>query len=260
MIKGRKPTLATNTVSSHVNKRLRSAMGGAFVFLNDLQNMKVEEQIIKRLDELIQQGKHLRQGNSSGGQLDRQHGEECQGWLAPTQNLIHSICPNPANAYRVQAEKLIEEAFKRGLLIPSSIGDLTELLFHLRDDLTKGLLGTLVDRIRAEDFDNFIDQAQYYVEKGSKNEAGAIAGVVFEDTIRQVCEKNGIVQKDQKLENLINDLARRKIITALQSKRAKVASHVRTKATHAQWEEFDLAGVNDTISITREIIASKLDG
>lgn len=45
-----------------------------------------------------------------------------------------------------------------------------------------GLLASVTDRARAEVFDNFLDHAQAHFGDGHKNEAGVIAGVVFEDT------------------------------------------------------------------------------
>jgi hypothetical protein len=87
-----------------------------------------------------------------------------------------------------------------------------------------------------------------------------IAGVVFEDTIRRICRDKGIDDKDQKLEYLINALTKQGVITGLQSKQAKVGSHVRTKATHARWDEFDLQSVTQTIQITKRFLQEHLDG
>ena len=63
-----------------------------------------------------------------------------------------------------------------------------------------------------------------------------IAGVVFEDAIRRIY-RNKIADDDKgkELEELINALARKGVITGQQSKQAKVAAHVRSKATHALW-------------------------
>jgi hypothetical protein len=114
--------------------------------------------------------------------------------------------------------------------------------------------------VRAETFDDFLDHSQDYLNRKKKNEAGVIAGVVFEDTIRRICDKNQITQKGESLENLINTLVKNNIISQLKAKRAKVSSHVRTKATHAQWDEFELDDVAATIIFTRDLIENKLDG
>ncbi len=91
-------------------------------------------------------------------------------------------------------------------------------------------------------------------------EAGVIAGVVFEDTIRRIYRDKITDDKDQSLEDLINGLAKRDVITGQQSKQSKVAAHVRTKATHAQWDEFDLTGVEGTIQITKLLLREHLGG
>jgi len=59
---------------------------------------------------------------------------------------------------------------------------------------------------------------------------------------------------------LINALARKTVITGQQSKQAKVAAHVRTKATHAQWDEYELDGVAQTIQLTRTFLGENLGG
>ena len=84
-----------------------------------------------------------------------------------------------------------------------------------------------------------------------------ISGVVFEDTIRRIAQNNEIAVGH--LETTINDLVKKGVITATKAKRAKSAAHVRTKATHANWDEFDLEDVNETINFTRELITAHLD-
>ncbi len=41
-------------------------------------------------------------------------------------------------------------------------------------------------QIRGETFDNFLDHAVAYRDCGGKDQAGVIAGVVFEDTMRKI--------------------------------------------------------------------------
>ena len=92
-------------------------------------------------------------------------------------------------------------------------------------------------------------------------QAGVIAGVVFEDTIRRIY-RNKIADDDKgkNLEDLISALAREGVITGQQSKQAKVAAHVRSKATHALWDEFNIDGVQATIQLTRRFLADHLGG
>ena len=162
----------------------------------------------------------------------------------------------PNNAYRESIEKIGQHPSP----FPQSVGSIAVILQALIKDIDAGLLGDFGNKIRAETFDNFLDHAEWYRQQGQKMEAGVIAGVVFEDTVRRIYRDKVGEDKDQKLENLINTLTHQSVITGQQSKQAKVASHVRTKATHAQWDEFDLAGVEDTIKITKQLLREHLGG
>jgi hypothetical protein len=58
----------------------------------------------------------------------------------------------------------------------------------------------LGNRVRAETFDKFLDHGQAYLNDDRKMEAGVIAGVVFEDTIRRIYRDKIANDKDKKLE------------------------------------------------------------
>lgn len=47
-------------------------------------------------------------------------------------------------------------------------------------------------------------------------------------------------------------------LSGVKAKRARAAADVRTKATHAQWDEFELDDVRSTIEFTRDLIETKL--
>jgi hypothetical protein len=137
-------------------------------------------------------------------------------------------------------------------------GALQAAIDHRRERIAE-IYGKKSDRERAESFGDFLDLAEAYYKNSRKSESGTIAGVVFENTIRRICDKYKIVEKQRKLDDLISALARASVITQTKAKRARVAAHVRTQATHAQWDEFDLADVRVTIDFSRELMLEKLD-
>ncbi len=143
-----------------------------------------------------------------------------------------------------------------GYVIHAAVGELAAVLQSLLTDADAGLLASVADRARAETFDDFLDHAEAYAKDNRKSESGVIAGVVFEDTLRRICTKLGIAEKGVKLDALISELAARGELSAVKAKRARAAADVRTKATHAQWSEFEVSDVQATISFTRELIAS----
>ena len=139
------------------------------------------------------------------------------------------------------------------------MAELASVLRNMVVDANAGLLASVANQARAETFDDFLDHADAYLKEKRKNEAGVIAGVVFEDTMRQVCRNDGITEKGLKLDGLISELSTRGELSGVKAKRARAAAHVRTKASHAQWDEFELDDVRATIEFTRELISAKLD-
>lgn len=220
--------------------------------------MPVGDNIKEKIVDLIERSKNLKIGNPEYNQVySEDQKQECSGWIASALNIVQLVCPNPENAYRKRAEKI--ENKKSGYAIHLDVGEFASLLNELNKDIDNGLLASIADRARVETFDNFLDHAKQYLKMSFKNEAGVISGVVFEDSLRRICRKYGKEDKDEKLDNLITYLAQKEIITQAKAKRARVAAHVRTKATHAQWDEFDLNDVNETISFTEELLLTHLD-
>lgn len=220
--------------------------------------MPVEDAVRNQITSLIERSRQLKVGDREYDQaLSAEQIQECSGWMASALHVVHLVCPNPENAYRKRAEKIAGK--DSGWTINSDVGEFGFLLSALYKDIEQGLLASVADRARAETFDNFLDHAKEYLKENLKNEAGVIAGVVFEDSLRRVCRKNGIKDKGEKLDSLISELAKKDIISQAKSKRARAAAHVRTKATHAQWDEFDLNDVKGTIDFTEELILAHLD-
>ena len=218
--------------------------------------MSIEDLVIQRTEELLSESDRLRRGNQYGQATSEQQGEACRGWIAAAANIVEIIVPSATAAYRRDAERIRNTNW--GYKSPAGVGELAELLKNLLKDAKLGLVSSVADHARAEVFDDFLDHAKSYLKAKRRSEAGVIAGVVFEDSLRRVCRKHEIVEKDRKLDDLITDLTKAEVLTATKAKRARVAAHVRTKATHAQWEEFDDSDVSTSIEFTDELISVHL--
>ena len=88
--------------------------------------------------------------------------------------------------------------------------------------------------VRAEVFDDLLEHARYALGGGRRNEAAAVASVVFEDTVRRIADKYNIAQKGVKLDIVISSLTTAKVFSAIKAKRARAAADLRNQATHAQ--------------------------
>lgn len=218
--------------------------------------MSIEDSVQARIRQLISESPALAVGNQNGQCVDPTQMAACSAWLTAAHNVVHLVILNPDAPYRKKADRIAEG--RHGYLLHNAVAELAAVLTALLVDAEAGLLASVADQARAETFDDFLDHANYYLNGSRKNEAGTIAGVVFEDSLRRICRKLGIAEKDQKLDALISELAIRNELTAVKAKRARACADVRTKATHAQWDEFANEDVRATIEFTRELIESKL--
>jgi hypothetical protein len=220
--------------------------------------MTIEDRVLQRVTALLTEAEHLRCGNENGQVRSEKHRQQCAGWITSATNIVHLICLQPSSPYRARTEKIA--ARSGGFCAHNQVGEIASVLAALLTDAQQGLITSIADHARAEIFDDFLDHAIAYAKQKKKNESGVIAGVVFEDSIRRICRKHEIDDKDVSLDNLISELSKREVLSATKAKRARAAAHVRTKATHAQWDEFDIKDVDSCIEFSREIIANELDG
>lgn len=216
----------------------------------------LKDRIRSRIETLILEASQAT-GYATDNGVDEEDRQICSAWLTSAEHVVQILIESPSVPYRRKIDAII--GMEHGYLIHYAVLEVSALLKGLLRDMDAGLLGSITDQARAETFEDFLEHAEFYVAGGRKNEAGVIAGVVFEDSLRRVCRKLEVVEKDVKLDQLISQLTSNGTFTAVKAKRARVAAHVRTKASHAQWDEFEMADVQATLTFTHEFIASNLD-
>lgn len=214
---------------------------------------------IEQIDNLIKKTTALH-GTYNGKHASPEVKAKCKACLASANNLVSMIfAERISNPYSDQLRSVEALFVIQDYISYEHIQICTEVLINLKNDIENGLVETLEDKVTAENFDDFLDHAEAYYNDKKIAQAGVIAGVVFEDTIRKICKKFEIEISGQKLENLINSLKRENYIEKTKSFRCKVGAAVRGTAAHANWEELDEGSVRDTILLTRELLGEFLE-
>lgn len=212
--------------------------------------MGIDNALRTRVQQLIERGVQIASMRPQHADtVGRQIFNECFGWAASALTAIESVFPSPMHPYRNLANQAMLDSQSVG-----RVGKLTSILQTMLVDLDAGVLATVADAARVEVFDDFIDHAEHYLAGGRVAQAGVIAGVVFEDTVRKLCAKRGVGIGEAKLDALISSLEKAGFFTPVKAKRARAAADVRTRATHANWDKFEASDVEATIKVTRELI------
>lgn len=179
---------------------------------------------------------------------------KAQGWCVSAASVIHAVVADPKHPYRTEARMQVASV---DMDLDGAVSVLLGMLQHVQQDFEAGLLN-LEARVSAQTFDDLLDHADAYLGQKRHEPAGVLAGVVFEDTVRKLCDKHGILQDGIPLENLLSELVKKSVMTPFERKEASTAAALRTSATHARWAEYGLVQVGPVIDFTRRLIREKL--
>jgi hypothetical protein len=211
--------------------------------------MSGSEAVKQRIEQLLAE---VREVSGSDGYRQK-------AWLTAAYHAVQLVCPSTNEPYHTDARRIVDSAVLP--LPPYLVPQMTALLTRLLEEIEGGLLTAVENHAIAVTFDNFLDHGAEYLRQGRKDEAAVIAGIVFEDTIRRICQILEITEKGVALDVLISELAKRDppVLTSLKAKRARAAAGLRTSAAHARWEEIQHSDVGPVIEFARELMAAHLE-
>jgi hypothetical protein len=221
--------------------------------------MTTRSAIVERINALIKEGEAIEDLMVVDDVKMLRHQATCLGFISQMVNVVELACPqfsayrHDASAIRLRSQPVFSgDAAEQGVLQG------TELLRRVSADLNAGLLAPPELRGTIKAFDDFLDHAEDYLKHGRVEPAGVIAGVSFEDAVRQLGRIRGY--DHPKLDEVIAELGRREIFNTADAHLMRSGAAVRTAATHGRWGEFDKDNVRDTITIARRIISEHLQG
>lgn len=212
---------------------------------------------LDQIDRLISETSEITSGDADDESSPAQ-AAKCRALLASTENIINAIFSGVSNPYNTHIVSQNEIITKRFYYAYQCALVCTEILKALKIDIESGLVGELENKITAKNFDDFLGHAESYIGEDKKMEAGVIASVVFEDTIKKVATKVGILDVSV-IENCISALKVGDHISKAKAASCRAAASVRNSATHADWKDFDISDVKSTIVITRELMEEFLE-
>jgi hypothetical protein len=223
------------------------------------ETLPTEAQVMERLHDLLQTGRRLlgqRPDHPEHGPeywVDSELIPETQAWLSSAANLV-TLLATPGSYYREELARISRhDDLKVGaswVVVQKMLG----LVISLQDEVSHGLVSKLEYMVLAAAFDDFLDHAAAFHKGNNAREAGVLAAVVLEDTIKRIATKNGVTAEGLSLEQLVDELVKVGVFTPVKAKRVKAYAGVRNPALHAEWDKFDIRDAGELIAGTRELI------
>ena len=171
-------------------------------------------------------------------------------------NLIRRVCGDTSEHYREL--KRLSEA-KESASVPYFFIHCYGVAEAAYKDLSRGLLFDMKALIEAEVLGDFLEQAESLFSAGYQVPAASLCGAVLEDTLRALCERNGItIPTKTKIDALNSDLLRAGIYGKLTQKRITALADIRNNADHGHFDKFKHDDVEDMLKWVRNFAADHL--
>jgi hypothetical protein len=211
--------------------------------------MYINEDVVKRFDELIEKGrKVLSTATQMGivsnlfvrdGHVDSEIGNQ---WMVSSKNhLLQTIGEKSIHFTEFSA------LFKDGVTytpVKKGIGILTAA----KEDYQSGYLVGIRKLVSAEIIGSLLDQAQELLDAGYIGPAAVLAGSILEDHIKKICIEKQIALSDKpKLDYMNAQLAKIEYYNKLTQKQITSWAEIRNSAAHGNWEKFKEVDIRDMI-------------
>jgi hypothetical protein len=186
-------------------------------------------------------------------------------WVTRLGQLIRRLYGKESQQFHMYSECLKAKGFWN---IHSNwnahISQMNGIITSIKHDFDNGLLNNLRALIQADIFADFLEMGEYLLSEGYKDAAAVIIGAVLEDSLRKICEKNGIktnnkVGKPLTIDPLNIALAKADIYNKLTQKQITTFAHIRNKAAHGEFQEYDKAQVDMMLLFVRNFAAEYLN-
>jgi len=144
------------------------------------------------------------------------------------------------------------------------ISQMFGLVKTIQHDLETGLLENFKSLIQADVFADFLEMGEYLLQEGYKDAAAVIIGSVLEDGLRKLAESKGVKTvsdsgKPLTIDPLNAELAKSDIYSKLKQKEITSWAHIRNKAAHGEFSEYDKDDVRKMLLFVQEFTSKHLN-
>ena len=212
--------------------------------------MEINQTVKREIDSLIDIGnKIIQKASQARSTLEGNDLAEVSSWVTRIGQLVRKL-------YGENSQHFAN--FDRAISIDSfysihsnwyrQIAEVQGIALTIKHDIENDLIGSIKGLLQAEIFANFLEIGEHLLSEGYKDAAAVTIGTVLEDGLRELCKRNNIsITKPNgaplTIEPLNTELAKSDIYSKLVQKQITSWPHIRNKAAHGQYSEYDKSQV-----------------
>lgn len=242
---------------------------------------KLKAQLLKRFDELQQEGKEIlatfrvepggtRENNVTlrvehlPDKLIWDHPRH-NGWIASARSLVDRVCP-AGHIHRDYIRSFADPMTDAKTGLENSIA----ILRAIKRDFEDGMLDNLAERIESSIASDYMGQAERLVSEGQSGlydhvPAAVLCGAVLENSLRVLCGRQTppVPVANPKGEpltmmRLIEDLKKAGAFKETMASQLRAWTHVRNHAAHGEFDKFTRNEVDGMLAGVRAFLAIHL--
>jgi hypothetical protein len=210
----------------------------------------IDNAIKKEINSIIDLGtKIVQQASVAGGTVEGENLAMISSWVTRLGQLIRKLYGESSQHFDNYNRAISTDSFY--IIHCNHYGHISQvqgIALTVKHDIENDLLGSIKQLLQADIFADFLEMGEHLLEEGYKDAAAVTIGAVLEDGLRKLCNENGIETtkpngSPMTIEPLNVELARQSVYSKLVQKQVTSWAHIRNKAAHGEYEEYDKAQV-----------------
>ncbi|WP_047691297.1 hypothetical protein [Vibrio sp. ZOR0018] len=206
--------------------------------------VKNEVDSIVRLGEVV-----VKKASTARSSLEGSDLAEVTSWVTRVGQLILKLYGENSQHYKNYTKAIGIDNF---YVIHSNwyghVSQVHGVALTVKHDIENDLIANIKGLLQAEIFANFLEIGEHLLNEGYKDAAAVTIGAVLEDGLRELSKKNGIAVvkpngAPKTIEPLNTELAQNEVYSKLVQKQVTSFAHIRNKAAHGQYDEYDVSQV-----------------
>ena len=211
----------------------------------------LKEKYIERVHELIRMGEDITSGCDNT--INKHTHAAYYEWATGCKIVFKNITGSSSEFY----QDFVNISQNKSLLFSLAAG--IGMLNALKTEIELGFLANVQTLALAEVFSDSLEMAAYLLERKYKDPATFLIGVVLENELRKLAEKNNIsIKKRDDISSVNNKLAHKGIYDIYTQRQIHAWKKLRDNAAHGKFDEYDEKQVKAFLDGTRDFLVKHL--
>lgn len=226
---------------------------------------RLDKRIEAEIESLVSEGlAHLQKILSLPDTMEGEDLMEVTTWVTRLGQLVRRLYGEQSQHFQTYSSALATNYFYNlHSNYNAHFSQMVGVAKAIKHDLGNGLLVNFKNLVQADVFADFLEMGEYLLNEGYKDAAAVIIGAVLEDGLRKLAEQHGISVsqasgKPLTIEPLNTELAKHDVYSKLVQKQITSWAHIRNKAAHGEFGEYNLEQVQMMLLFVQGFAADHL--